>query len=833
MAVNFLKRNTRSLLGKVVLALLLAAIAILLSWGITRLTFMQVLDTVNKLSVSNPKLELVNRIFVNVVKLDQLQRVQSLEPKAAEQQALVNESARIRMMLDSLHALSLDDTQQVQLVVSMKELLHKRDELYLNYLTKQSEYISNDVLNKKIQSLKELVNNPVYNIDSNIVKTESKKIITTTILPADERSGSNKSLLGKLFSKKKPAEQPKQQIKEEVNITTDTMQVANVDTNIIQLSETIATAEITRTNERRSLINKQLELNKMGSVFISRLLDILNQMDHEETESVEQNNAAATVIVNRNLWRMNVLIIVFIVGAAALTFLILTDIIKSNRYKKELILAKEEAEELGQVKQRFLANMSHELRTPLQAIVGMAEQVNIKGKAEEKDINMIYQSSQHLLQIVNEVLDYSLITSGKFKMEDKVFSLAEILDEVKNVIEVKTNQKNLELIYQPLVTKDMKHVGDPFRLKQILYNLLGNAVKFTEKGSVTLHTEQKNFNAYSIVTFTIKDTGHGIAEKDVQKIFNQFEQGSAPSSLQQQGTGLGLSIVQTLIDTLKGNIKVQSELGKGSVFTVTIPYTIAKNQEAPEAKIPQAISNKQIGEVWVIDDDPMILQLCDFILSKHNLKHTCFSDPHDMLRQVRKHQPDIVLMDIRMPLMSGFELLQKIKPLLAEHTRVFALTAHALPEDREEILRPGFNDMLMKPFMEGELLVILGMEVVAESRITTDMNGLENLRKMTGGDEALLQQILKQFIDETSKDNALLLRCIEGNDLNQAAEHLHKMAGRLGQVGIKETSKKLRAAEVSLRNNETDSSVIPLLKELHIEITVAIKDIRTYINVDL
>lgn len=832
MAVNFLKKNTRSLLGKVVLALLLAAIAILLSWAITRLTFMQVLSTVKKLSISNPKLELVNRIFVNVVKLDQLQRVQSLEPKAAEQQELVNESARIRLMLDSLHALSFNDTEQVLLVVSMKELLHKRDELYLNYLTKQSEYISNDVLNKKIQSLKELVNNPVYNIDSNIVKTESKKIITTTILPADDRSGSNKSLLGKLFSKKKPPEQPKQQIKEEVNITTDTMQLANVDTNIIQLSETIATAEITRSNERRSLINKQLELNRMGSVFISRLLEILNQMEREETDSVEQSNAAATIIVNRNLWRMNVLIIVFIVGAAVLTFLILTDIIKSNRYKKELILAKEEAEELGQVKQRFLANMSHELRTPLQAIVGMAEQVNIRGKAEEKDINMIYQSSQHLLQIVNEVLDYSLITSGKFKMEDKVFSLADILDEVKNVIQVKANQKNLDLIYEPVVMKEMKHVGDPFRLKQILYNLLGNAVKFTDNGSVTFRTEQKNFNAYSIVTFTIKDTGYGIAKEDVQKIFNQFEQGSAPSSLQQQGTGLGLSIVQTLIDTLKGNVKVESELGKGSVFTVTIPYTIAKNSEAPKAKVIQAAVNTQVDEVWVIDDDPLILQLCDFILSKYNLKHTCFSDPYEMLKRAKTYKPDIVLMDIRMPLMSGFELLQKIKPYLPESTKVFALTAHALPEDREEILRPGFNDMLMKPFMEGELLGILGIATVNEPTTKTDTNGLEVLRKMTGGDEVLLQQILKQFTEETLKDNASFLESIENSDLQQAAEHLHKMAGRLGQVGIKDTSKKLRTAEVKIRNNDTDS-IVPTLQELHTEVAAAIVHIQGQINPDL
>lgn len=829
MAVDFSKsRLTQSLFGKVVLALLLAAIAIFLSWSITQVTFRHVLNTVNQLSVTNPRLELVNRLFINVVKLEQLQRMQSLEPKAEEQQALLSESANVRLMLDSLHAMSLADTQQVNLVVSMKALLQQRDELYINYLATQSDYIKNDVLNKNIQSLKKIVRNPVYNIDSNIITTQSQKTVTTTILPAEDRTISNKSLWNKVFGKKKTG-QPKQQVKEEVNIITDTMKLSNVDTAIIRLSETIANAEIRRTHKSRELIDRQLELYKTGNIFITRLLDILYKIEQEETEYVEQKNAAATAMVNRNLWRMNILIIIFIAGAAVITFLILTDIIKSNRYKKELIQAKEEAEELGQVKQRFLANMSHELRTPLQAIVGMAEQVKIKGEAGGNDINMIYQSSQHLLQIVNEILDYSHITSGKFRLEEKVFNIADTLDEVKNVMQVKAAEHHLPLIYHPMLTPGMNHFGDPFRLKQLLYNLLGNAVKFTEEGSVTLLAQQKDFSTYSVLTITVQDTGCGIPQDDIDKIFNQFEQGGAPANMQQQGTGLGLSIVQTLLNTLKGTIHVASEQGKGSVFTISVPYTIAREEQGTIKKQEQlTLAIKE--EIWVIDDDPLILQLCDLLLKKHRLQYKCYSDPQAFINDCKISPPGIILMDIRMPVITGFELLTKIKPFISAATKVYALTAHALPANRNEILTAGFTDMLMKPFMETQLLSLLGAHSNSTAAVVDKFdNGFEELRKITGGDEELLRNILRQFIEETERDNELLELSTELHNLPQAAEQLHRMAGRLGQIGMKTIAKELRTVEIEIRNNNSPD-IIPRLNKLFHDVQQAITVVKDYLS---
>lgn len=806
---------------------MLACVVLAASWAITNITFRQMLDKVNNLSTPNAKLQLVNRIFRHAVQLEQMQRAQSLQTNTNKHNAFFDESKRLREMLDSLQNMSFSDTLDLNRIQAMKDLLRQRDELYLNYLAMRTEYINNDTLNAKLKSLTKLLNSPEYS-DSNVVKTESKKITTTTIVPADDIKKENKtSIWDRVFGRKKSTsdEKPKQVIKEEVNITTDTLKMSTRDSSLLKLSETIANAEVSRLNKRNELINRQAQLNQAGNVFIGQLLDILYEVEQEEILLSQYSNAAATRIMNRNLLRINAVIIAFIVAAALLVFFIIIDITDSNRYKKELIAAKEEAEELGMVKQRFLANMSHELRTPLQAIVGMAEQVNQKKVATENEINLIYQSSQHLLQIVNEVLDYSRITSGKFKLEEKVFNLRNLMDEVKDVLQVKANEKSLQLNYEPRINEKINHIGDPFRLKQILYNLLGNAIKFTNNGHVTFKAEEKDFSGYSLLTFTVSDTGKGIEQEDLDRIFNQFEQ--AINTTAQQGTGLGLSIVQSLVDTMKGTIKVTSTPGVGSTFTVTIPFTISKNIDENSGVKIAPITTDVDQEVWVVDDDPMILLLCHHILEKNKIRHKYFGNPEAILAAFENDCPDIVLMDIRMPGMTGFELLQKIKPLLKSHTLVYALTAHALPEDREDILRPGFNNLLMKPFLEHELIsLITGIEHKHTGTLTETQDKWSEMKEMVG-DEELFLQILSGFVKETEEDKKLLRKAVEDNSA-LAAEHLHKLAGRCSQVGFKELGTRLRATELLIRNGHLENN-IPTVYNLISEVTEAITEAREYL----
>lgn len=790
---NQIKKNNNSLTGKIVIALLLAGIAFAISWAITRYTFSEILGTVNRLSQPNPKLQLVGGILRDVVELDQLQRSQALKNSPRTYNPFLTESKDLKLKLDTLKGMSSNNEIQLLRIDSMKKILDERDRIFLSYLGLRNDFIKNDTLSVQIKSLADIVTEAAQNIDSNIVTTE-RKITTTTVKDDTTHKESKKSFWDKVLGRKKAPEVVlvKQLIQEELNIKIDTLAHTREDSLIQQLSYAISIAESDRSNKRNKLVNRQVELNRAGNILISQLLSILQDIESEELEAVQVSNSYATNIVNTGIERMSLILIIVITGTVVLAFMIFTDIARSSRYKKELLAAKEEAEALGQVKQRFLANMSHELRTPLQAIIGIAEQVKGKANAEGKDIDIIYHSSQHLLQTVNEVLDYSRIVSGKLSLEDKPFNIRDVIYAVFAALKVKADQKNIDFLLQYDFDGDAQYIGDAFRLRQVLYNIIGNAIKFTSSGHVQFTISAKDFDTRTNFSFIVSDTGSGIAHEDIAHIFNQFEQGSDKAH-QQYGTGLGLSIVKQLVDLQKGTIIVDSIKGQGSTFTVHLSYPKLAKEQRQNKAYSTPIAGSGIS-VWLVDDDVFILQLCSTILSKNNIPYQSFSSATDLLNHQYTALPDIILMDIRMPGMDGFELCRILRDTHGSKIKYYALTAQALPEEKEAILRAGFNGLLMKPFMENDLLQILATGPSSNTVPPNDM--LTVLEKMTYGDKALMRSILQSFITETLGDLAQLQQTTENAAV---AEHLHKLASRCAQFGATELGKSLRTAEKAYR----------------------------------
>lgn len=799
------KVTNKSLGSKIAIALLLGCLAIAVSWAVTKLTFSRMLHTVHQLSTPNPKLQLVNSIFKDVVQLDQLQRAQALSGKATAYNPFLKESKQLRLRLDSLRLLSEGNETQIARIDSMKTILQQRDKVFLKYLGVRDDFIRNDTLAKQIRSLSEMISEESANVDSSLVTTE-QRITRTTIEDVDTVAvqEEKQSFWDRLLNRKKAPEAIKvrQLIQEELNIKIDTLAHARSDSLIQELSNAITIADSGRNSKRSMLVSRQLQLNRSGNQLVSQLMGILQDMESEELVETQQSNMQATRAVNAGLEKMNIILVVFIGGGALLAFLIFADISRSNRYRKELIAAKEEAEELGQIKQRFLSNMSHELRTPLQAIVGMAEQIKMNNHARPQDINIIYHSSQHLLQTVNEVLDYSRIVSDTFVLENKDFNVKQLLDEVVDIMRLKLDSKGLQLVYDTQVDAQTNHTGDPFRLKQILYNLLGNAIKFTDKGTITLKVIQDNTDAQSRFTLTITDTGTGISSKDMERIFNQFEQGSNPLH-RQQGTGLGLSIVKALVDAQKGTIDVESEMGQGTVFTVVLSYpisaTVSHNRAAELPKAPFT------GKVLIVDDDAFILQLCSTILSKYNIRHACYQSPIEALQKVNA-DTTLALLDIRMPQMNGIALCKELKNILPVSTRYVALTAQVLPDEKDNILSGGFDSILMKPFMEKDLvgMVYVNARDIPPAEVNTD--------------ETVEKDILQSYVAETSKDLTALRYAIYNNKPADAAEYLHRLAGRCSQMGDLGYSYRLRTMEQAIRKagNWTDTgALIQLCEEVN------------------
>jgi CheY-like chemotaxis protein/HPt (histidine-containing phosphotransfer) domain-containing protein len=462
------------------------------------------------------------------------------------------------------------------------------------------------------------------------------------------------------------------------------------------------------------------------------------------------------------------------------------------------VKAKEEAEQLGQVKQRFLANMSHEIRTPLQSIIGFSEQLRQEYPEGKEALDAIYSSSEHLLHIVNEVLDYSRIESGKFVFEHEPFNLEEVVQEVAAGIRIQAERKSLTFVCESN-DMDVMVTGDGFRLRQILYNLLGNAVKFTNKGFVKLSVVTTNEGNRVNCRFEISDSGIGMDPHDIERVFQQFEQANASINHYYGGTGLGLTIVKALVEAQQGHLSVMSQLGQGSAFTVElsyeqIPKTAYKNINVKKVERPNPLK----GKVIVVDDDPLILKLCSLILRKHDVDHLTFQDPNRVKQYNNFDDVDLILLDIRMPNINGVELCQFLRKRVSPTTRIIALTAHVLPQERAGLIEECFDDILTKPFREQQLLETIGVAASA-GELPDHVVDFSVIEKMTMGDEALFQSIIAQFIRETEQDvtNLKVSLMIVGEEGN-VREIIHKLAGRTGQMGMPLLSSRLRDIEIAL-----------------------------------
>jgi signal transduction histidine kinase/CheY-like chemotaxis protein len=578
--------------------------------------------------------------------------------------------------------------------------------------------------------------------------------------------------------------------------------------------------------QRKKMQDQELELIHANSLFINQLLNILHDVENEELKRMSSNNDHAVTVMNQSISRYKILTIAFILIGSVLVYFIAMDVSRSNFYKEQLEKAKNKAEELSQIKQRFLANMSHEIRTPLQSIIGFAEQLKHKFNHREEAVDAIHSSSEHLLHIVNEVLDYSRISSGTITLAKEKFRLMSVIKEVESAMRIQTERKKLTFLLDNEKASEYILIGDPFRLRQILYNIIGNAIKFTHHGFVKLALKTYDEGQKVLCVFEISDTGIGIDKKDQQKIFNQFEQANPDITRHYGGTGLGLTIVKTLVDAHEGIIEVNSEEDVGSTFRIEIrfdkaPAFITPSPATGQLKPPTNFN----GKVLVVDDDALILRLCSLIMKKNEIDHDVFNEAKSVLHREPDTKVTHVFLDIRMPDINGVDLCHALRKKYPATTQFIALTAHVLPEEKELLLRDGFDHILTKPFHEHELMHILGMPSSMASK-EDDQPDFSLLRKMTLGDEALFQSIIIQFVDETIDDLRNIRQNVAQYDASAVRETIHKMAGRFSQLGVVSLANSLHSLEEQLVEGKNLQDLTPEIQRVTKRINDVIIQIR-------
>jgi signal transduction histidine kinase/CheY-like chemotaxis protein len=457
--------------------------------------------------------------------------------------------------------------------------------------------------------------------------------------------------------------------------------------------------------------------------------------------------------------------------------------------------------EAAQVKEKFMSNMSHEIRTPMNAILGftnLLQRESLNTKAQEY-VQTIQKSGDNLLTIVNDILDLSKIEAGMLRIETAPFSIRGLLHSVETMFRSKADEKQLKLTAK--VGDDMPDTleGDAVRLTQILVNLVGNAVKFTNAGNVSILVQNNGINKDMIDTgIVVRDTGIGIEREKLSAVFDRFQQAEDSVTRKYGGTGLGLSIVKDLVALQKGTIDAASEPGKGSVFTLNIPYKIASRQT--ETRKPTGTSaSEEPGfpniHILVAEDNEINQTLLKNLFSYWNLRYELAQNGKEAIEKLEHGKFDLLLMDIQMPEVDGYTATRHIRNVLHSDIPIIAMTAHAMAGEREKCLSYGMNEYISKPIREEQLYKLIAefspIDIKKQIRKTDIVsNGryeyidLRYMKEVSMGNTEYEKTVTDLFMKTIPTDLAEIEKAWQNNDIALLKKVAHNMKTSISVMSL-------------------------------------------------
>jgi two-component system, sensor histidine kinase len=542
-----------------------------------------------------------------------------------------------------------------------------------------------------------------------------------------------------------------------------------------------------------------------------------------ETVHITKDNAEVPLEASSHYFTMN---------GKEVILSIARDISERKRTEEDLKRAKEAAEAASRAKSNFLANMSHEIRTPLNGVIGMINMTLMSPLDHEQreNLDIAKASADSLLRVINDILDFSKVEAGKLSLNNVNFSLRDLIEDTIKPHYLRANEKGIELIQKYHGNVPVKLFGDPDRIRQILNNLIGNAVKFTEIGEVTLSVKSRAINSDNIeLSFSVTDTGIGIDTNDIDKLFKSFSQVDSSNKRKYGGTGLGLAISKKLVEMMGGQIWVESEKGKGSRFGFSINLKPEKINDKQLHKDSKQTAIDHNIRILLAEDDKINQIFTVRMLEKRGYKVIVVNNGVEVLEKLNESQIDVILMDIQMPEMDGVEatrIIRESEKKVVRHIPIVAITAHAIQGDREKYLSCGMDEYIAKPFQIEELYNVI--EKVYKKGFDIEVNNTlkqvatsENLPSSNGIDTKLWDLINrneKGLLDDYKSLKNIYSRRNSKETLtsNKLAILIHSLKTKFAEEGIVSLKTLAFKIELCIRRedfNEGEKLIIQLINE--------------------
>ena len=505
---------------------------------------------------------------------------------------------------------------------------------------------------------------------------------------------------------------------------------------------------------------------------------------------------------------------------------------QSDEFREEKLVA----ERANRTKTVFLANMSHEIRTPINAIMGMNEMILRESNEEEivEYAGNIQRAGESLLSIINDILDFSKIESGKLEMDQKNYSTQKMLTAVIQMTEIKAKEKGLNFVLQIDKNLPVELYGDEMRIRQIMVNLLNNAVKYTHSGSVIFSVKGIWQGSRFFLNFSVIDTGIGIREEDKHRLFYVFERLDLKNNRNIEGTGLGLVITQKLVDAMGGNLSVESVYGKGSTFQVKLPQLVG-NREAMGEFTMATLQNESRSthysvtftapdaKLLIVDDNEMNLAVAKNLLKKTKMQITLCSGGRECLQRTAQEYFDVILLDHMMPEMDGMETLNALRQMEdnpCSKVPVIALTANAMAQVREKYLMAGFDDYISKPIRGKELEMLLQKYIPKEKLHPETWQEAESRKvppkspnkifnqemglSYAGGEKEVYMEFLKMFWDLYEEKSQRMEKLFAEKNLKDYGIEMHALKSTALTLGAEGLSSRAKEMEQTAKNNDAE-----------------------------